>query len=470
MKHATISTRIITVNVVTILLTLVLGFVSYASIRATQKALASVTADSLPGLQNMSDVAILVQRIRGDVLLHMAEPTKQAKMEIRIASEWNELEAGLLRYEKTVFSPDDRRLLEAIGPPRIRFKDACDKIYPLSRARQTEEAMRLWNQEAGPAVVELTDRVVASVQYKTRSGTGNAGNATAAAQSAAFWTMAIAAIACLLSVGLSWLTVIFINRELRRAASRLTGASAQIVGAARQVSESSQSLARGASEQAASVEETSASIEQISAMATSNSDGARSVSELVIGSQARVVEATSCLDGMLASVDAISDSSNRISTIIKVIDDIAFQTNILALNAAVEAARAGEAGMGFAVVADEVRSLAHRSAQAAKDTSALIEDSISKAKEGQSRVREVSTAIRAIAESSESVKKLVEQVNSGTDQQAHGIEQVGQAMTQISGITQTTAGTAQESAAASAELNAQAVALDEVVDSLRLLV
>lgn len=386
MKHTTISSRIIAVNAIAIGLTSLLGIVSYVSIRATQKSLVSITADSLPGVQDMSDVAIMVQRIRGDVLLHIAEPTKQQKMETRIASEWKDLEAALLHYEKTAFTPEDRRLLENIGPAKIRFKETCDRIYPVSRAKRGEEAMQLWNQEAGPAVVELTDRVVASVQYKTRSGTGNAARATATAQSAVVWTAAITVLVCLLCVGMAALTIASINRALLLATGRLTAASARIVSAAEQVAMSSQSLAQGASEQAASVEETSASIEEIGAMAASTSHGSHSASGFVATSQARVADASRFLDAMLAAMDGISGSSNRISSIIKVIDEIAFQTNILALNAAVEAARAGEAGLGFAVVADEVRSLAHRSAQAAKDTSALIDDSISRAKEGQSRV------------------------------------------------------------------------------------
>jgi len=162
----------------------------------------------------------------------------------------------------------------------------------------------------------------------------------------------------------------------------------------------------------------------------------------------------------------IKNSSDKVAKIIKVIDEIAFQTNILALNAAVEAARAGEAGMGFAVVADEVRNLAQRCAQAAKDTAALIEESIAKSKDGKAKVDQVAVAIRAITEESGKVKTLVEEVSLGSLEQTRGIEQVAKALTQMEQVTQQSAANAEESAAASEQLTAQASALMEVVHQL----
>jgi len=158
------------------------------------------------------------------------------------------------------------------------------------------------------------------------------------------------------------------------------------------------------------------------------------------------------------------------SKIIKTIDEIAFQTNILALNAAVEAARAGEAGMGFAVVADEVRNLAQRCAQAAKDTAALIEESIAKSNDGKTKVDQVAVAIHAITEESGKVKTLVDEVNLGSQEQARGIEQIGKAITQMEQVTQRTAANSEESAAAAEELNAQSETLKDVVVRLSAMV
>src|SRR5215472_16154004 len=173
---------------------------------------------------------------------------------------------------------------------------------------------------------------------------------------------------------------------------------------------------------------------------------------------------------MVGSMRDITASSEKISKIVKSIDKIAFQTNILALNAAVEAARAGEAGLGFAVVADEVRNLAHRAAEAAKNTSDLIEDSIAKSNQGAARLQEVADVIRIITESAVGVKTQVDEVKASNQEQTHGIEQIAKAVAQMDQITQTTAATAEEGASASEELSAQANVLNDVALRLRTLV
>jgi methyl-accepting chemotaxis protein/methyl-accepting chemotaxis protein-1 (serine sensor receptor) len=208
----------------------------------------------------------------------------------------------------------------------------------------------------------------------------------------------ISILMILISLGVGIVVVVIvrnINRTLSESIAELRDGADQVANAASQVSSSSQSLAQGASEQAASLEETSASSEEINSMARKNTDNSHSTAELLAQSQNKVLLANHQLTEMVTSMNGITESSGKISKIIKVIDEIAFQTNILALNAAVEAARAGEAGMGFAVVADEVRSLAQRSAQAAKDTATLIEDSIAKSNEGKSKVDQVAAAIQS---------------------------------------------------------------------------
>jgi methyl-accepting chemotaxis protein/methyl-accepting chemotaxis protein-1 (serine sensor receptor) len=184
----------------------------------------------------------------------------------------------------------------------------------------------------------------------------------------------------------------------------------------------------------------------------------------------RVAEANRTLADMMTSMEEIGASSGKISRIIKVIDEIAFQTNILALNAAVEAARAGEAGMGFAVVAEEVRNLAQRSAQAAKDTTSLIEESILKSTEGSKKLGQVVSSIRGITEGAGKAKTLVDEVEASSREQAQGIEQISKAVAQMDQVTQKTAASAEESASASEELNAQSQALMAVVDQLKALV
>jgi len=284
-------------------------------------------------------------------------------------------------------------------------------------------------------------------------------------------TLSIALSALLIAVGVaSVLVVRNISRTLTGTITELAAGATQVASAANHISSSSQSLAQGSSQQAASLEETAASSEEISAMAQRNSEHLSRVAQLVTQSQDRFLEANKSLDHMVVAMDDIKAQSDRIAKIIKVIDEIAFQTNILALNAAVEAARAGEAGMGFAVVADEVRSLAHRSAQAAKDTATLIEESIAKSHGGKAKVDEVAAAIRLITEESAQVKNLVDDVSLGSQEQTRGIGQVAKAVSEMQSVTHGTAAGAEESASAAEELTAQAGTLNHIVEKLTAMV
>ena len=191
-------------------------------------------------------------------------------------------------------------------------------------------------------------------------------------------------------------------------------------------------------------------------MTRRNAENSRNAATLMVAVDTHVRESNQALASMVQSMAAMKESSQQVSKIIKTIDEIAFQTNILALNAAVEAARAGEAGLGFAVVADEVRNLAQRSAQAARDTAGLIEDSIEKAQSGAAQVGQVTAFIAEITASVGRVKGLIEEVSEASRQQTQGIDQVALAVQQMETVTQSTAATAEETAAASEELNAQA--------------
>jgi methyl-accepting chemotaxis protein len=180
-----------------------------------------------------------------------------------------------------------------------------------------------------------------------------------------------------------------------------------------------------------------------------------------------VKDGNTTLATMITSMQQINDSAAKISKIIKVIDEIAFQTNILALNAAVEAARAGEAGMGFAVVADEVRNLAQRSAQAAKDTASLIEESIATSNEGSVHLKKVADVVASITEAAGKVKLLVDEVNTGSQEQARGIEEIARTLTEIDRVTQANAAAAEQSASAGQQMSAQAHSLTDLVGELQ---
>jgi methyl-accepting chemotaxis protein/methyl-accepting chemotaxis protein-1 (serine sensor receptor) len=263
-----------------------------------------------------------------------------------------------------------------------------------------------------------------------------------------------------------WFLVRGMVARLKQVSQDVSQGSGQMADAAGQISSASTTLAQNASREAAFLEETSASVEEITSITRRTSENSESASGLMARVDRSVAEANSSLEQMVGSIADIDNSSEKVAKIIKVIDEIAFQTNILALNAAVEAARAGEAGAGFAVVADEVRNLAQRSAQAAKDTAALIEESLRHSRQGRTRFEAVAAATRNITESTSDIRRLVEEVRLGSQEQTRGIEQISKAVVQLQQLTQATAGNSQEGAASGQELTAQANALQDAVHAL----
>lgn len=249
----------------------------------------------------------------------------------------------------------------------------------------------------------------------------------------------------------------------------LSGAAQQIESSSFQVSAVSQNLAQGASEQAASIEETSAASTQIHAMSQRNQENSIAMAALVSETAVQFGATSSSLDGMVQAMNDINASSEQVSRIVKIIEQIAFQTNILALNAAVEAARAGGAGTGFAVVADEVRSLAQRSSQAAKDTASLIEDSITKSSLGASLVNRVASEIRQITASPSRMQVMVEEVNVGSREQSKGIDKMSRSIEQMERVTQSNAASVEKTAAALEELTNQATLISGIVEELAIL-
>lgn len=261
-----------------------------------------------------------------------------------------------------------------------------------------------------------------------------------------------------------------VNGPLSAAVGALSREAENVNTTAMRMSASSRQLAESARTQAASLEETSSSLEELSAMTSNNAENATEANSLAVQARGSAEQSDQTIASLRDAISKINDSSARISSIIKVIEDIAFQTNLLALNAAVEAARAGDHGKGFAVVADEVRNLAQKATAAAQETSTLIEDSVGRAREGSQAMEGMEKVLDDIVRQVTRVSELMDGISSATSEQARGVEQISRGAERMDQVTQQTAASAEGTSTLSQELSGQAAQVRSVVNDLETLV
>jgi methyl-accepting chemotaxis protein len=470
----TIGAKLLTAFGAMIALTVALSYSSLTSISAFETQFDNAIDRTVSNLTLAETISAansgMIAAQRGVILSTYAKDTSERENDKQDFRNYADLmRKSLDRINPLLTTDENKRMAGELIASEAEWLPRFEDLARQSDLGNADEANRICKQVTASIYkgIEANARLLVARQHEFLSQD----KATAAEQSAHSRWIAYILLGLGIVTGVSVTFLVKnINRTLRHAVSELYRGAEEVTSAASQVAASSQSLANGASSQAASLEETSASSEEIRAMANQNTETTRSAASLATESQRRFIDANRVLDQMVAAMGEINESSSKISKIIKVIDEIAFQTNILALNAAVEAARAGEAGLGFAVVADEVRNLAQRCAQAAKDTASLIEDSSAKSAEGKAKVDQVAGFLHIVTGESNKVKTLVDEVNLGSQEQVRGIEQIAKAIVQMERLTQGAAANAEESAAAAEELTAQSKAVKDVVGRLAAMV
>jgi methyl-accepting chemotaxis protein len=464
----TIGTRIILSFSLTVGLTAALGVFAHSRMNTIDDNMRTVTTAALPGMETVAKLAADIQEQRGDVLvrLGMTDAAARADRDKIIAEAEPVVVGDLAAFAGVMRGETDKASFAELKTLHKKWTEVRDEILALSRKGNDAAAHDLYLKSGDATFDRLTAKVTTMMNAHQKSADDEVASANWAVDNGKFGIIAGLFALIVMTAAVGGVLIMSINRVLKRLADTLSAGADQTATAAAQVASSSQGLAQGASEQAASLEESSSSLEEMSSMTRKNAETAQQAAALSAEAKSAADKGNRAMAHMVRAISDIEKSAADTAKIVKTIDEIAFQTNLLALNAAVEAARAGDAGRGFAVVAEEVRNLAVRSAEAAKNTAALIDLSVNHARGGVTIASDVAKTLEDINTGCTKVNALIAEIAAASSEQSQGISQVNSAVAQMDKVTQQNASNAEESAAASEELAGQAVAMTDVVTEL----
>jgi methyl-accepting chemotaxis protein len=471
-KNLTVGKKLMLAFFMMILIAIVIGAIGYRSSARINTYVGDIFGVMMPGIDYLIEAdRDLQQLLVAERSMVTAEPGSELFEELRAEYEENkgQSDTRFEKYKAVHSTSEETAIISKYEAAREKWEISSAKVVE-GLASNSEvvrrEATSLSFGEAKSNFENMRDYIdqLTEINLALAKDANVAAEATFKGSRNSIFI--ITALGICVGIFLMWRLAAGITKPLRRVIASITEGSNQVSSASAQVSETSQSLAEGASEMAASIEETPSSLEEISSMIRKSADNSKEADSLMAKAKQVVLNANEFMDQLRNSMTEISSASEQTSKIVKTIDEIAFQTNLLALNAAVEAARAGEAGAGFAVVADEVRSLAMRAAEAAKNTSELIDTTVQKVTSGTELSESTSKEFNRVSESSSKVAELVGEIAAAADEQANGIGQISTAVDEMNSVTQKNAAGAEESASVSQQMNGQAEVMRTLVTEL----
>jgi methyl-accepting chemotaxis protein len=497
MQSWTIKKQIILGLSILILIDIVAGIFTSSGISKLKAFAEHISANQLRGVYLLGQIQSNENNAYNLMLQHILAATKDETelYDARLAKADSQIDMLVTDYQQAAeMSDHDRAALDQILADREALRSAWVPVRELTLELKSGDAFALFKSQTEPAFEKLKSDLQQEIDYNKQIADVTAAQSVAITDNTSHLVNLSIIVMLSACTAIAFVIVRSLNRVLTHVADTLGEGAHHIVDATSQLASASQTLAENANEQAASLQETSSALEQIGSMTKRNSESAQKAQTL--SGETRLAAETcsqrteemqvamkaiqKASTEMAVAIHGITTSSNSISKIISTIDEIAFQTNILALNAAVEAARAGEAGMGFAVVAEEVRSLAKRSADAAKETAAMIEAAVTQSQRGVEVNSKVTASIAEVVQKANGVRdslgnivakarevdSVVGQITEASKEQNSGLEQINSAINLMNHVTQANAAGSEETASASEELTAQSMELQAGVDVL----